>query len=57
MGLARESMEIKKRRRSRAKSWRSLMCMRLEEETESGKDDEESDKIERKLEKRRTLRS
>ena len=33
------------------------MCMRLEEETESGKDDEESDKIERKLEKRRTLRS
>lgn len=57
MGLARESMEIKKRRGSRAKSWRSLMCMRLEEETESGKDDEESDKLERKLEKRRTLRS
>ena len=46
MRLARESVEIKKRRGSRTKSWTSLMYMRLEEEKESGKSDEESDKTE-----------
>lgn len=46
MRLPGESVEIKKRRGSRAKAWRSLTYMRLEEEKESGKDGEESDQME-----------
>lgn len=46
MRLSRESVEIQKGRGSWTNAWRSLMYMRLEEEKESGKDDEESDKKE-----------
>lgn len=56
MRLSRESVEIQKGRGSWTNAWRSLMYMRLEEEKESGKDDEELDKkrkTERKLGKRR----
>lgn len=44
MRRLRENVEIKKRGGSRTKAWRSVMYTRLEEEKETGKDGEESDK-------------